>query len=593
MFRIPSFGGGGGNAGNNGIPNIPIPPPNIPNNNNNNNNNNNDNNNKKKDDDDKKFQGFDPRGFERAAEASKELNKSKYVKEAIEMAKDSEKTKQMEYQAIIAERNAQAKQLELKRQQVMEEERRKTIEQEAYLQEKQARYQDKLQRDRMKEELAAKRSMQNDLVRKQEEATKRMEAEKRATLEKELSARRQAEIDRVRAETKGKIEHERANHHLHLEKLHAEAEENRTTVLEATKIAAQAIGDGLTNYLNDKEKITRTVIGLSCLALGVYTAKAGTTVVGNYIGARLGKPSLVRDTSKRTLLDFVKHPFKTTKEVLFKNKVGDALDGVILDKTLESRLKTVSTSTQNTKVNGAPYRNLLLYGHPGTGKTMFAKNLAQHSNLDYAIMTGGDVAPLGREGVTEMHKIFDWAQTSKKGLLLFVDEADAFLRKRTGADGEISEDMRNALNAFLYRTGEASTNFMVVFASNQPEQLDWAVQDRVDEIVEFTLPGLDERVALVKQYFDMYVKNPQPANQSMFGGSNAKKIEITGDFDVEDKLTEYAKKLKNFSGREISKLGIAWQASAYGSHKGELTEEMMDVVFEIALAQHTQKIDWR
>ena len=50
-------------------------------------------------------------------------------------------------------------QLELKRQQVMEEERRKTIEQEAYLQEKQARYQDKLQRDRMKEELAAKRSM--------------------------------------------------------------------------------------------------------------------------------------------------------------------------------------------------------------------------------------------------------------------------------------------------------------------------------------------------------------------------------------------------------------------------------------------------
>ena len=82
-----------------------------------------------------------------------------------------------------------------------------------------------------------------------------MEAEKRATLEKELSARRQAEIDRVRAETKGKIEHERANHHLHLEKLHAEAEENRTTVLEATKIAAQAIGDGLTNYLNDKEKL--------------------------------------------------------------------------------------------------------------------------------------------------------------------------------------------------------------------------------------------------------------------------------------------------------------------------------------------------
>lgn len=88
-------------------------------------------------------------------------------------------------------------------------------------------------------------------------------------------------------------------------------------------------------------------------------------------------------------------------------------------------------------------------------------------------MTGGDVAPMGRDGVTAMHKVFDWAGTSRRGylsenkhaftikpdlftvgntflyryiadiarcyqvydvssyrLLLFVDEADAFLRKR-------------------------------------------------------------------------------------------------------------------------------------------------------------------
>ena len=45
-------------------------------------------------------------------------------------------------------------------------------------------------------------------------------------------------------------------------------------------------------------------------------------------------------------------------------------------------------------------------------------------------MTGGDVAPLGREAVTAIHKVFDWSQTSRRGLLLFIDEADAFLRKR-------------------------------------------------------------------------------------------------------------------------------------------------------------------
>jgi len=45
-------------------------------------------------------------------------------------------------------------------------------------------------------------------------------------------------------------------------------------------------------------------------------------------------------------------------------------------------------------------------------------------------MTGGDVAPMGRDGVSAIHKLFDWSSTSRRGLLLFVDEADAFLRKR-------------------------------------------------------------------------------------------------------------------------------------------------------------------
>jgi hypothetical protein len=51
------------------------------------------------------------------------------------------------------------------------------------------------------------------------------------------------------------------------------------------------------------------------------------------------------------------------------------------------------------------FRNVLFYGPPGTGKTMFAKRLAAHSGLDYAIMTGGDVAPMGKDGVTAIHKV--------------------------------------------------------------------------------------------------------------------------------------------------------------------------------------------
>lgn len=45
------------------------------------------------------------------------------------------------------------------------------------------------------------------------------------------------------------------------------------------------------------------------------------------------------------------------------------------------------------------------------------QSLARHSGMDYAIMTGGDVAPMGREGVTAMHRVFEWAGTSRRGYM--------------------------------------------------------------------------------------------------------------------------------------------------------------------------------
>ena len=49
---------------------------------------------------------------------------------------------------------------------------------------------------------------------------------------------------------------------------------------------------------------------------------------------------------------------------------------------------------------------------------------------------------------------------------------------------------------------------MLVLASNQPEQLDRAVNDRLDVVVPFGLPKLPERERLVRMYFDKYVLEP-------------------------------------------------------------------------------------
>ena len=50
--------------------------------------------------------------------------------------------------------------------------------------------------------------------------------------------------------------------------------------------------------------------------------------------------------------------------------------------------------------------------------------------------------------------MFDWADGRKgKGLVLFIDEADAFLRPR---EENMSTEMRAVINTFLARTGEPS-----------------------------------------------------------------------------------------------------------------------------------------
>lgn len=108
----------------------------------------------------------------------------------------------------------------------------------------------------------------------------------------------------------------------------------------------------------------------------------------------------------------------------------DPLESIVLAPTVEERIRSVAWTTIYARQNRAPYRNILLYGPPGTGKTMFAKSLARSSNMDYAILTGGDIAPLGRSAVTELHKLFDWASTSRRGLLLFIDEADGKNKKQ-------------------------------------------------------------------------------------------------------------------------------------------------------------------
>ena len=281
-----------------------------------------------------------------------------------------------------------------------------------------------------------------------EDSALRQESLRRETLRYEAELRSKTETKRAEVEIQLQAQSERENHDLSMQRLQAEMKEQRETILQSISVGFSSLGDGATAFLGDQQQMRNAVVLVSGLAIGVYSARASVSVFGNYVANLLGKPTLVRETSRMTPLKLMVEPIKSISRA-FRSTAGDSLNRVILNEELEVRLRQIAISTKYTKINDAHFRHVLLHGPPGTGKTMFAKQLAMYSGLDYAILTGGDVAPLGRDAVTEIHKLFDWARYSRKGLLLFIDEADAFLRKR--ATETMSEDLRNAFNAFLYR----------------------------------------------------------------------------------------------------------------------------------------------
>jgi len=461
------------------------------------------------------------------------------------------------------------------------EEARKTLDLKTQHDKHRAEYADELERKRQIDMLRAQQHMQTEQLKKQEEMIERQEGLRRKTAEYEANLKTKTELAKAAAEADGRIRQERQNHDLIVEKLKMEAAEKRDMVLKAIQDGGKMIGEGLSSYLDDKEKLTNTAILLTAAAAGIYTTKTGAGVAGRFIEARLGKPSLVRETSRVTVSSLVKHPISTSKRVLGVGTTPqDAMKGIVLEEGLDSQLRKIAVSTAHTKKNRAPFRHLLLHGPPGTGKTMFARSLAEHSGLDFAVFTGGDIAPLGRDAVTELHKLFDWAKTSRRGLLLFVDEADAFLQSRE--TNRISEDQRNALNAFLFRTGTESDQFMMVYASNQPSQFDAAVMDRIDEMVDFDLPAAHERRKMIAMYIEKYLLNPP--------GRWAKKVTTVDIGD--DEIDRVVQETDGFSGRAISKLAIAWQAAAYGTDGAILDKEAFFLTVEHHKKSMKTKEEW-
>ena len=141
---------------------------------------------------------------------------------------------------------------------------------------------------------------------------------------------------------------------------------------------------------------------------------------------------------------------------------------------------------------------------------------------------------------------------------------------------------------------------MLVLASNTPEQFDWAINDRLDKMIEFALPGPDERQRLVQLYFDKYVLQPAVQNQSGYFNvifnalfkKQGRRLKLEENMDYVELCKDIANKVNGMSGREIAKLAVAWQASGYAREDGVLTRDMIMEQVNDAMGSHQKKVQW-
>jgi 26S proteasome regulatory subunit T3 len=139
-----------------------------------------------------------------------------------------------------------------------------------------------------------------------------------------------------------------------------------------------------------------------------------------------------------------------------------------------------------------PPRGVLLFGPPGTGKTMMARAVAAMTDAAFIRVVASEFVQkyLG-EGPRMVRDVFRMARENSP-CIIFIDEIDAIATKRfdaqTGADREVQRillELLNQMDGF-----DQSVNVKVIMATNRADTLDPALlrPGRLDRKVEFPHP---------------------------------------------------------------------------------------------------------
>ena len=145
-------------------------------------------------------------------------------------------------------------------------------------------------------------------------------------------------------------------------------------------------------------------------------------------------------------------------------------------------------------------RGILLYGRPGTGKTLLARALASEADCPFIPVSGADVTSIAEDGdkVRDIAGLFRLARRYAP-CVLFIDEIDAFARPRSTATVDNIAKVNKMLTEMDGFAKHEDRPVFVIAATNfEPEDLDPALMRRFSKRVHVGLPSETDRIQYLR-----------------------------------------------------------------------------------------------
>ncbi|KAL1550709.1 hypothetical protein AAHA92_18639 [Salvia divinorum] len=223
-----------------------------------------------------------------------------------------------------------------------------------------------------------------------------------------------------------------------------------------------------------------------------------------------------------------------------------------------------------------PCRGILLFGPPGTGKTMLAKAIANEAGASFINVSMSTITSKWfGEDEKNVRALFTLA-AKVSPTIIFVDEVDSMLGQRTRV-GE-HEAMRKIKNEFMSHWDglmtKAGERILVLAATNRPFDLDEAIIRRFERRIMVSLPSVENRemilrTLLSKEKVDVLDFKELAVMTEGYSGSDLKNLCVTAAYRPVRELIKQEREKKDKEKKQID----AEESSEFDYASKEETKE--------------------